>query len=168
MRLASLASAAWVNLPAGFEGRDCRGPACAAWRRVAEEVFGPGAPEAAPWVMEGVTEVAGEVVFQGQEPVGGALRWRHAYLPETTGYLGALAVRPRWRRMGLGAALLARAVFFMAAEGRQSVELDTADDRVQAIRLFAAAGFRPMPENAEEQRRWECALRAAAEGGGGP
>lgn len=55
--------------------------------------------------------------------------------------LASLAVRPRWRRRGLGAALVAEAIerARSAAVGWVSLEVDAAE--ADAIRLYRRAGF---------------------------
>lgn len=53
-----------------------------------------------------------------------------------------LAVGPSWRRQGVGAALLDRAVDELRAAGSQTVYLDVRDSNRGAIGLYRSRGFR--------------------------
>lgn len=80
------------------------------------------------------------VAFDGSELAGYVL----AYNDPDPGkaYIGQLGIRPPWRRRGLGAALLARAVDLAAAAGRKRVELSVdADSPTGATRLYERVGF---------------------------
>jgi ribosomal protein S18 acetylase RimI-like enzyme len=66
-------------------------------------------------------------------------------------YVDALAVAPRWRRRGVGRALLAEADRLAADQGLRGVALDTGIENRAARALyqrsgFAQGGLRPVPD----------------------
>ncbi|MBT2503512.1 N-acetyltransferase [Curtobacterium sp. ISL-83] len=64
--------------------------------------------------------------------------------PADAAYLSLLAVRPDLQAHGVGRALLTAAVDAAVARGHRSVALHVLTDNARAVRLYAAAGFRPV------------------------
>ena len=69
------------------------------------------------------------------ELAGAALCW-------TSGFVKDLVVHERWRRRGLGEALLRHVLATFRARGAQSVELKVESDNAQAVRLYERLGMR--------------------------
>ena len=82
----------------------------------------------------GVAEVAGRVVGYTLSTVHGA-----------EGTVGRLAVTPEKRGGGIGTALLADAVVYLARKGALAVTLCTQEENGDSRRLYAKAGFRESP-----------------------
>ena len=59
------------------------------------------------------------------------------------GWIRALGVRPRWRRRGLGTALLLHAFGALYARGQRRIGLGVdAENTTGAVRLYERAGMR--------------------------
>jgi len=87
-----------------------------------------------------VADVEGQVVgflFAGIEPES----WKE--LREVAGYVHDLAVDQAHRHSGVGTALMASAIDWFDARGVSKVMLWTAQQNVDAQRLFHRLGFRP-------------------------
>lgn len=82
----------------------------------------------------GVAEVAGRVVGYTLSTVHGA-----------EGTVGRLAVTPERRGGGVGTALLADAVVYLARRGVLAVTLCTQEENDDSRRVYAKAGFRESP-----------------------
>jgi len=91
-------------------------------------------------------------------PVGTAAAWQKIYHGEKTGYVHMLAVVPEERRQGLGAALLRTCLHYFRRQGWRDAVLDTETTRLDAVRLYLAHGFQPLPENETELENWRKAL----------
>lgn len=52
------------------------------------------------------------------------------------------AVHPKWRRQGVGGAMLAFAVRYASERGVKALRLDVCEKNLPAIRLYESAGFR--------------------------
>lgn len=79
------------------------------------------------WIAEAPRAVVGEALFQ-------------TVLDETE--LLRLAVRPRWRRSGIGHCLLVHALQELYQRGIARCHLEVRADNRAALALYAAAGFR--------------------------
>ncbi|MCF0234338.1 MAG: GNAT family N-acetyltransferase, partial [Thermoguttaceae bacterium] len=62
-------------------------------------------------------------------------------VPEGTGLILNVAVVPGARRLGLGRALVAKALEGFAARGAFAAELDATAENVGAVRMYARLGF---------------------------
>ena len=65
---------------------------------------------------------------------------------ESMGWVRRLAVRPVWRRQGIGLALLRAAFAEFAHRGKHIVGLNVLDDNDGAIRLYEKAGMHQVPK----------------------
>ena len=72
---------------------------------------------------------------------------RTSRLDERTGYLNEIGLEPASRGKGLGAAMLATALRYLASIGVERAELDTPSENAAAHNLALRAGF-------EETRHW--------------
>jgi mycothiol synthase len=61
--------------------------------------------------------------------------------PEPTGYINQVGVDPRWRRQGIGAALVVRSLQAWQEEGKVAVMLHVNVNNTGAIRLYQQLGF---------------------------
>jgi len=78
------------------------------------------------------------IAWDGDEPAGGLMCFDHGDLA----YVQGLGVRERWRRRGLGLALLSWVFERLAARGQLRVELGVdAEDERQPLRLYERAGM---------------------------
>lgn len=84
-----------------------------------------------------VAEVQAGVVGQIFVQLGGAF----AGQPLTSGYLYAFRVRPEYRNMGLGTALVAEAEAFLKQKGVTQVVIAVAKDNPPALRLYERLGY---------------------------
>lgn len=93
---------------------------------------------------EGIDPTMSTLAWAGDEIAGYALgRW-HLPLDRARGVVASLAVRPAWRRRGLGSALLREALGKLRAKGCTSAELMVdSGNQTGALRLYESAGFRP-------------------------
>jgi ribosomal-protein-alanine N-acetyltransferase len=82
----------------------------------------------------GVAEAAGHLVGYTLSTVHGA-----------EGTIGRLAVTDEWRGRGIGTALLADAVAYLARKGALAVTLCTQEENDGSRRLYRKAGFRESP-----------------------
>lgn len=82
----------------------------------------------------GVAEAAGRAVGYTLSTVRGA-----------EGTIGRLAVAPAYRGRGIGTALLADAVVYLARKGASAVTLCTQEENDDSRRLYRKAGFRESP-----------------------
>jgi len=83
------------------------------------------------------------VGYDGERPVAcGGLKRLHPRVGE----LKRLYVRPEARRRGLGRALLEHLELVAGRAGYEALRLDTGPQQPAALRLFAAAGYRPIPD----------------------
>jgi len=82
------------------------------------------------------------LAVDGQEVAGIAICRGHIADDETRGYVGSLAVRPAWRRRGIGLALLHHALGEFYRRGQTTVELDMDSENLTgALRLYERAGM---------------------------
>ncbi len=87
------------------------------------------------------------VALDGEQVVGLCLctvsEDRFKRLGHRDAYVGTLAVRPPYRRRGLGSALLLASLHAIKEAGMESATLDTdTDNPTEAIRLYERVGFR--------------------------
>lgn len=83
------------------------------------------------------------LAWEGDAVVGFALGRPHLPLDRTRGIVASLAVRPAWRRKGLGSALLRHALGVFFARGCASAELLVDSESLTgALRLYERAGLR--------------------------
>jgi mycothiol synthase len=68
-----------------------------------------------------------------------ARRWNE----EAVGFIDLLGVHPRWRRRGIGSALLRTAFARFAADGLREAQLGAASDNPRARQIYDRAGLRP-------------------------
>ncbi len=61
--------------------------------------------------------------------------------PEPTGYINQVGVDPRWRRQGIGAALVVRSLQAWQEEGKVAAMLHVNDNNPGAIHLYLQLGF---------------------------
>lgn len=80
------------------------------------------------------------------EEDGAAIGYTLATVSGVEGSVGRLAVEPGHRRRGNGAALASEAVEWLARRGARAVTLSTQDDNEASRALYAALGFRLLPE----------------------
>ena len=90
---------------------------------------------------------------EGDEIAGISLNGWHVSGDPAFGWIGALAVRRRWRRRGLGLALLRHsfADFFRRGATRVGLGVDAANP-TGAVRLYERAGMRPVRRNVTYER----------------
>lgn len=92
-------------------------------------------PDVAIFVAERGGEVLG-YVYAGLEP----LSWKE--LRDAAGFIHDIVVDERGRRTGLAGALIGHATEWLRSRGAPRVMLWTAEQNVDAQRLFARLGFR--------------------------
>jgi ribosomal-protein-alanine N-acetyltransferase len=98
---------------------------------------------AAPWSPETFKSLFGRkgvsflVAEDGAELVGYAIAWEVAEEAE----LGNLAVSPRFRRRGIGGALLDRMIDHLAGHALRSLFLEVRWSNGAALRLYESRGF---------------------------
>jgi ribosomal protein S18 acetylase RimI-like enzyme len=63
-----------------------------------------------------------------------------------SGYVDDLFVRPEFRRMGIGRALLAAVASDCRARGCRALQVEVARDNQPALALYAAFGLRPLTD----------------------
>ncbi|OPZ46357.1 MAG: putative acetyltransferase [Actinobacteria bacterium ADurb.BinA094] len=79
------------------------------------------------------------IAWDGEQAVGGLIAYDHGDL----GWVKGLGVRRPWRRRGLGAALLARALAAFRERGQVRVDLGVdAEGATRPLRLYERAGLR--------------------------
>jgi GNAT superfamily N-acetyltransferase len=82
------------------------------------------------------------VAFAGGDPVGcGAIQPLTTVVAEVK----RMYIRPAWRGHGVGRRLLAALESLAAERGRSVVRLETGTRQPEAIALYRAAGYRPIP-----------------------
>jgi ribosomal protein S18 acetylase RimI-like enzyme len=86
------------------------------------------------------------VVIVDSETVGAILCSDRTAEGESMGWVRRLAVRPAWRRQGLGLALLQTALTEFGRRGKRAVGLNVFDDNDGAIRLYEKAGMHRVPK----------------------
>jgi mycothiol synthase len=83
------------------------------------------------------------LAWDGDELAGFALAWRGHEADAELGWVGTLGVRERWRRRGLGEALLRAAFAALYARGLRRVGLGVdAQNPTGALRLYERVGMR--------------------------
>jgi mycothiol synthase len=93
------------------------------------------------------------LAWEGDELAGFMLTFpEHA--GERTGWLEVLAVRPRWRRCGLGEALMRAAILELHTRGFRRIGLGVDGTNAVAVRLYERLGFRV----AHRWESWELTL----------
>lgn len=80
------------------------------------------------------------------EEGGTLIGYTLATISGVEGSVGRLAVAPGHRRRGIGAALASEAVAWLAGRGARAVTLSTQHDNDASRALYAALGFRLLPE----------------------
>ena len=90
----------------------------------------------APEVAAPMPDTSGGAVGRG--PVVGFLCLN---LPADEGHINNMAVDPRWRRRGVGRALMDRALTFAAARGARAAHLEVRASNVAAQTLYRAFRF---------------------------
>jgi ribosomal protein S18 acetylase RimI-like enzyme len=94
------------------------------------------------------------VAADGDEVAGVCLCAAHESGDPEYGWIGILGVRPRWRRRGLGEALLRHAFGAFAAEGATRVGLGVdGENTTGAVRLYERAGMRVVRRYDTYERR---------------
>jgi ribosomal protein S18 acetylase RimI-like enzyme len=85
------------------------------------------------------------LAWNGSEPAGAVLAYSERVGDPGLGWVGTLAVRPLWRRRGLGEALLRAAFVALHERGfrRAGLGVDT-ENVTGALRLYERAGMRPV------------------------
>ena len=100
------------------------------------------------------------VAFDGAEIAGVSICWPQAEQDPSTGYIGILGVRRRWRGKGLGLALLRHSFVEFHRRGKRAVALHAdAENITGALRLYTKAGM----HIARQYRHFEKELRAGRE-----
>lgn len=88
------------------------------------------------------------LAWAGDELAGFALAYFQHGADETLGWVGTLGVRERWRRRGLGEALLRTAFAKLADRGLRRVGLGVdAENVTGALRLYERAGMRKVGQS---------------------
>jgi len=90
-----------------------------------------------------VADVQGQVVGQIFVQLGGAFPGQ----PLASGYLYAFRVRPEFRNLGLGTALVAEAEGFLRRQGFSQVVIAVAKDNAGALRLYQRLGYERFGED---------------------
>jgi ribosomal protein S18 acetylase RimI-like enzyme len=94
------------------------------------------------------------LAVDGDEIAGVCLCATHESGDRAYGWVGILGVRPRWRRRGLGEALLQHAFAAFAAEGATKVGLGVdGENTTGAVRLYERAGMRVVRRYDTYERR---------------
>jgi ribosomal-protein-alanine N-acetyltransferase len=100
-------------------------------------------PEAAQWSESGVAAMAGAgtqvLVAVAENEIAGAVAWRE---PGSEAEILNLAVVPRWRRRGIGRALMEGALQAAAASGVRRFFLEVRESNVGARAFYSGLGFR--------------------------
>ncbi len=81
--------------------------------------------------------------------------------PASEGYIHMVAALPACRGLGIGHAMLSRALADLSARGATHVTLTTDDFRLPAIKTYLDAGFRPVlwPDPDSDMRaRWDAVI----------
>jgi [ribosomal protein S18]-alanine N-acetyltransferase len=152
---------AWFQTPASIRriGPDF-GAACAAIH--AQSFAHPWAPAEFESLLAGrgvVGEAAVATTFFGKQRVIGFVLSRRA---ADEAEILTIAVMPKVRRRGMGAALLARHLGTLAAEGTKSLFLEVEIDNRAALALYRRFGFREVGERKAYYRKSDgmaaCAL----------
>ncbi len=95
------------------------------------------------WQKDAFDPSLSTLAWAGGAVAGFALGRPHLPLDPTRGIVASLAVRPAWRRKGLGSALLHHALGIFHARGCASVELLVDSESLTgALRLYERAGMR--------------------------
>ena len=93
-------------------------------------------------------------VALGARLVGAVGAFQKLIHGDRTGYVHMLAVRPDFRRRGLGSALLRRCLRSFREAGWKDAVLDTDTRHPEAVRLYLSHGFLPFPETQTELAVW--------------
>ncbi len=95
------------------------------------------------WQGDAFDPTLSTLAWHRDEVVGFALGRPHLPLDRTRGIVASLAVRPAWRKKGLGSALLGNALCKFHRRGCRSVELLVDSESLTgALRLYERAGMR--------------------------
>ena len=93
------------------------------------------------------------VARDGDEVAGASLNYPERTDDPGYGWVGSLAVRPAWRRRGVGEALLRRSFAVLHARGWRNVRLSVdAENPTGATRLYERVGMRML----RQANTWEC------------
>ena len=96
------------------------------------------------WHVEGPTFDSSLffLAVDGDEIAGISLCYHHRSGDPAWGWVGTLGVRPRWRRRGLGLALLRHSFRELRGRGKRHAGLDVdAENTTNAVRLYERAGM---------------------------
>ncbi len=83
--------------------------------------------------------------------------------PGGEGYIHMVAALPACRGLGIGHAMLARALTDLSARGATHITLTTDDFRLAAIKTYLDAGFRPVlwhDPDSDMRARWDAVIAA--------
>ena len=136
-----------------FDSERDLGPLCIAIEESFRDHWGrvPTTPEAEEketrewmrWQGEAFDPTLSTLAWDGDDVAGFALGRPHLPLDLSRGVVASLAVRPAWRRRGLGFALLQSALHEFHRRGCASVELLVdSNSLTDALRLYERAGMR--------------------------
>ena len=113
------------------------------------------------WV--GAAEVATLVATSGGQPAGFAMLGLYEHERVVRADLLALAIVPEARRLGIGRALLDRAIALAERcaieRGAIELRLSVAEDNAAARALFSRAGFTPAEDEVHSYENGQVALR---------
>ncbi len=94
-------------------------------------------------------------------PDGTRVATSAAVLHGNEGYIHMVAADPSCRGLGIGHAMLARALADLSARGATHVTLTTDDFRLPAIKTYLDAGFRPVlwhDDESDMRARWDAVI----------
>ena len=108
---------------------------------VEEECFRPQ-DRYGPEVILYLTSLRGSVVLVAEEG-GEVAGYAAGYLePRWVGHIASVAVRPRFRRRGIGRALVEALERELIAEGARRLRLEVRESNAAARRLYESLGYR--------------------------
>jgi mycothiol synthase len=150
-------------LPAGIELRSYRAEDAEPLRAAVNEAFAgdPLYHEASPEVFQefyvrarGFDPELWLLAWDGEELAGFALDYPSRGSDDRLGWVNTLGVRPRWRRRGLGGALLRASFLALFDRGLRRVGLGVdAQNVTGALRLYERAGMRVVRRSDGWERR---------------
>jgi GNAT superfamily N-acetyltransferase len=123
------------------------------------DIEAPGLGEAVAGLIDHPDRGAVLLATHGAEAVGVAAL-AYTWTLEHGGlvaWLDELYVVPERRNLGIGRALLDRALSHAASAGCVAVDLEVEESHMRAVRLYASAGFQRLPRS-----RWAFRIRERA------
>ncbi len=160
------------SLPAGysFESFDGKEAQVADWLAICRHGLLPDTPppsgEYRDWYVSSIQSYPDLLptrdLFFVLSPDGERVATSAAVLhPRGEGYIHMVAALPACRGLGIGHAMLSRALAELSARGATHMTLTTDDFRLAAIKTYLDAGFRPVlwhdPES-DMRERWDAVI----------